>query len=108
VPAASTRNDRPVDSATQPCPNSHFFELALTLAPEADRPTWWPTERLSGYGGEKVKISGGGIAPPDRELSGIGGLYVSGIPAGTAKVEFTDLLKSVKEALDEECKYEPA
>jgi len=107
VAAAGERNDRPVDSATQPCPNTHFFELALTVAPEHDRPAWWPKERLSAYGAEKVKVTGGGIVPPDRELSGIGGLYLSGIPAGSAKVEFTGLLKTVKDALDEGCQYEP-
>jgi hypothetical protein len=107
VAATGVRNDRPVDSATQPCPNTHFFELALVVAPEPDRQTWLPKERLSGYRGEMVKVTGGGIVPPDRELSGTGGLYVSGVPAGSTNVEFTGLLKSVKDALDEGCQYEP-
>jgi hypothetical protein len=102
------RNDRPVDSATQPCPNQHFFALTLLVGPEALRPDWWPKERLWGYGGEKVKVDGAGIAPPERELSGSGNLLINGIPSGSAKVEFTELLKSVKDALDEGSKYEPA
>ena len=102
---ARARDDRPIDSATQPCPNQHFFELALVLASESERPEWWPKERLSGYGGEQVKVTGAGIAPPERELSSIGGLHIDGIPSGSAKVEFAQLLKSVKDVLDEGCKY---
>jgi hypothetical protein len=82
--------------------------MAMSFAPEPERPAWWPKERLSGYGGEKVKVTAPGIAPPERELDGGGGLRVNGIPSGSAKVEFAELLKSVKDALDEGVKYEPA
>jgi hypothetical protein len=100
------RNDRAVDSATQPCPNQHFFDLTVTFAPEPNRPDWWPKDQLSGYGSEQIRLTGAGIAPPDHALDSSGHLKIGDLPSGSAQVELPQLLASVRKALEEGCVYD--
>lgn len=106
MPSAGARNDRPVDSATQTCPNKHYFAVAMSFVPppEPKRPEWWPEEEFSGYRGEKLKVKAAGI-PQEQELDGSGELRVNGVPAGSAEVHFADFAKSIREALAEGIKH---
>ena len=96
-----TRDDRPVDSAVQPCPNRFWFDLKLLPRREAGpRPRWWPVERLPGYGSAHLSITLGGVAPPLQTLDSSGHFHATGLPAGSATVLFYDFCSDIGPALD--------
>jgi hypothetical protein len=105
---AAPRNDRPVESAVQPCPLLHWFDLRMKFAPPPEaRPKWWPVERRSGYPDEKVSITAAGVAPPLRRLDGSGRVRVDNIPAGKAQVVFYQVLADVRQAFERGTAYAP-
>lgn len=101
MPEATTQaNNRPVDSAVQPCPLKHFFGVELKPSDMAKaKPEWWPAEKGHPYAGVKVKITLGGVVPR-QVLNSRGHFRIGGIPGGSASVDFeAAFYEDVKAAL---------
>lgn len=80
--------NRPVDGPVEPCPNAHWLDVTLRIAPEPGaRPAWWPVERRTGYASEHVSTSAPAQSPL-RQLDANGHVRWDGIPAGAYDVVF--------------------
>ena len=102
------RDDRPVDSAIQPCPNRFWFDVRLLPRREASpRPAWWPVDRLPGYGGSHVSVILAGVAPPLQTLDGNGRFHADGLPAGRGTVVFYEFCADIGRALEAGAVFHP-
>jgi hypothetical protein len=89
---------RAVADPVQPCPRTHWFEVQLTVLPDADaRPAWWPARPAAIAGGFVAEVTSG---RQEDTLGTDGKLRIDGIAAGRCGVHFAKLLDEVQQALE--------
>jgi hypothetical protein len=95
------QDNRPIDSAVQPCPCvTHDFQVRLMAAPDVSpRPAWWPVDDAGAYADESMAIALGGVEARQR-LDGGGGFQASAIPPGVAQVQFDRFYDDVRADLE--------
>ena len=103
------QNNRPIDSAVQPCPCvKHAFDVFLGPAPDASpRPAWWPVDSGGGYGGETLAIALGGV-DAQQKLDGGGFFHVGDIPPGVADLQFSEFYADVRADLARRTNFQSA
>lgn len=98
-PTRASNDNRPIDSAVQPCSPCHWFKLTLLPVDRAKpRPAWWPKPALKAYPGEPLTITLAGVAPAQK-LDGSSCFEVKCLSAGNATVTFDRFYADVEAAL---------
>lgn len=103
---SGSSEQRAVADPVEPCPNSHWFSVAVVPRPDAaPRPDYWAAQ-ASGYAGESfaAQLPNG---PKSGELDSSGGVRLTGIPAGGCQLKMDKFFKPVAEYLEREVKFDP-
>lgn len=108
MPSNPRANNRAVDSAVQPCPLLHYFDIRLEPVDAANtKPVWWPAEARQPYGGIAMTLNLGGVAPA-QTLNTRGRFRIEGIAGGSASVAFgARFYDDVQAQLDSDRSFSP-
>ena len=107
LPDSGSSDERPVADPVEPCPNKHFFHVAVVPRPDsAPRPDYWAPQGGNPYAYESfaAQLPNG---PKNGKLNGSGGVRVDDIPAGACQLKMDKFFKTVTDYFEREVVFTP-